>query len=94
MRTTPAENAALGRTIAEKLSRAKGPTVLMIPKKGVSIIDTEGKPFHDPVADAALFDALKASLGGNVELVEMDTDINDEAFAIKAAELLLARLKR
>jgi uncharacterized protein (UPF0261 family) len=94
MRTTPEENAALGRIIAEKLNRATGPTVLMIPNKGVSSIDTEGKPFHDPAADAALFDALRANLGKNVELVEMDTDINDEQFAVRAAELLLAKLKK
>jgi uncharacterized protein (UPF0261 family) len=93
MRTTPPENAVLGRIIAAKLSKAKGPTVLMIPRKGVSLIDTEGKPFHDPAADAALFDALRDNLGKNVELVEVDADINDEAFAMRAAELLLARLK-
>ena len=45
MRTTREENAELGRIIAAKLSKAKGPTVLMIPKKGVSAIDVEGKPF-------------------------------------------------
>jgi uncharacterized protein (UPF0261 family) len=92
MRTTREENAALGRTIADKLNRAKGPTTLMIPMRGVSLIDTEGKPFHDPAADAALFAALKANLGGSVKLVEMETDINDEAFAVRAAETLIASL--
>jgi uncharacterized protein (UPF0261 family) len=93
MRTTREENVALGRTIAEKLSRAKGPTTLMIPTRGVSLIDTEGKPFHDSSADAALFAALRANVGGNVKLVEMETDINDEAFAVRAAETLIARLR-
>ncbi len=93
MRTTVEENVKLGKTIAEKLSRAIGPTVFMIPKKGVSLIDTEGKPFHDPAADTALFDALRAGLDGKVELVEMDTDINDEAFAVRAANLLLDKLR-
>ena len=58
MRTTREENAELGRIIAAKLSKAKGPTVLMIPKKGVSAIDVEGKPFYDAEADEALFAAL------------------------------------
>ncbi len=92
MRTTPEENAELGRLMARKLGRARGPTVLMIPERGVSLIDVEGKPFHDPPADKALFDALKANLPRNVGLVEMDTDINDEIFATRAAELLLAKL--
>src|ERR1700736_1410399 len=73
MRTTGDENAILGRTIAEKLNRAKGPTTLMIPNRGVSLMDAEGKPFHDRDADAALFAALKANLAGNVKLVDLDT---------------------
>jgi uncharacterized protein (UPF0261 family) len=89
MRTTPAENAELGAIVARKLNRAKGPTTFMIPRKGVSSIDVEGRPFHDPAADAAFFAALKANLSGNVTLVELDSDINDEAFAVKAANLLL-----
>jgi uncharacterized protein (UPF0261 family) len=93
MRTTIAENAELGRIIGEKLSRAKGPTVFMIPRKGVSLIDVEGQPFHDSAADAALFDALRANLGANVEVVELDTDINADAFAAQAAELLLQKLE-
>jgi uncharacterized protein (UPF0261 family) len=94
MRTTPEENAALGRIIAEKLARATGPTVFMIPKRGVSSIDVAGKPFFDPVADAALFDALKANRPPNVELVEIDAAINDDAFAVAAAERLLALMSR
>ena len=93
MRTTVEENAELGRIIGGKLARAKGPTVVMVPKKGVSLIDVEGQPFHDPAADTALFDALRAHVGGNVEVVEMDVDINANAFAERAAELLVARLK-
>lgn len=94
MRTTAEENAQLGRTIAEKLNRAKGPTILMIPKGGVSAIGVEGKPFHDPAADAALFDALRAGIGPNVTLVERDLAINDEAFAVEAANLLLQALRK
>ena len=93
MRTTPAENAELGRIIAGKLNEATGPTVFMIPRRGVSSIDVAGKPFHDPVADAALFGAIRANLAGNVRLVEMDTDINDEAFAVEAARLLMEAMK-
>ena len=55
----------------------------MMPKRGVSLIDVEGKPFFDPEADAAFLAALKANLGTNVELVEIDTDINDATFATR-----------
>lgn len=81
MRTTPEENAVLGRLIAEKLNRAQGPTALLVPLRGVSMIDAEGAVFYDPVADAALFEALRAHLEPQVELIEVDAHINDPAFA-------------
>ncbi|MFW5956232.1 MAG: Tm-1-like ATP-binding domain-containing protein [Halorhabdus sp.] len=88
MRTTPEENAQLGEIIAEKLSAATGPTALYLPLEGVSMIDVEGEDFYDPEADAALFDALRAHLDESVELIELETDINDEAFAEAMAEKL------
>src|SRR5262249_47696185 len=51
MRTTPAENAALGARIAGVLGRATGPAVVLIPEGGVSALDAPGKPFYDPEAD-------------------------------------------
>ncbi|QSG09024.1 Tm-1-like ATP-binding domain-containing protein [Halapricum desulfuricans] len=88
MRTTPEENAELGEIIAEKLSAATGPTALYLPLSGVSMIDIEGEDFHDPEADTALFEALREHLADSVELVEMETDVNDEAFARAMAEKL------
>jgi uncharacterized protein (UPF0261 family) len=81
MRTTPEECAQLGREIGEKLSRATGPTALFIPLRGVSMIATDGGPFHDAAADEALFSAVRESAGPNVEVVELDLDVNDPAFA-------------
>jgi uncharacterized protein (UPF0261 family) len=93
MRTTPEECAELGRRIARKLSAATGPTALFIPLQGVSMIDAEGQPFHDPEADAALFAALREGLGENVELVEMDCNVNDPAFADAMVEKLDAYIE-
>jgi len=88
MRTTPDECAELGRQIARKLSDATGPTALFVPLKGVSMIATEGGPFHDAAADEALFGALREGLGANVEVHELDTDVNDPAFAEAMADRL------
>lgn len=93
MRTTKEENEQLGKMIAEKLNRARGPAIFIMPKKGVSLIDKEGEPFYDVAADAAFLQSLKDNLGDKVRLVEMDTDINDPQFATKAANLLLENLK-
>jgi uncharacterized protein (UPF0261 family) len=89
MRTTAEESAELGRRIARKLSAATGPVTLFVPLRGVSLIDVEGQPFHDAAADAALFEALRAGLDRErVELVELDLDVNDPAFAEAMAERL------
>ena len=88
MRTTPEECAELGRRIARKLSAATGPTALFVPLRGVSMIATEGGPFHDDTADEALFGALRKGLADNVELHEVDADVNDPAFAEAMANRL------
>ena len=89
MRTTAEENAELGRRIAEKLNRAGSPTVLFVPLGGVSAIDVDGQPFHDPQADAALFDALREHLDRDrVEVREIDAQVNDPAFATAMADRL------
>jgi uncharacterized protein (UPF0261 family) len=90
MRTTAEENKEIGRKIAEKLNMATGKTALFLPLKGVSLIDVEGQPFYGPEEDAALFDTLRSSVDQNVvELIEMDTDINDVTFAEAAAQKLI-----
>ena len=95
MRTTPDECRRLGEIIAGKLNAATGPTSLFIPLRGVSMIDAEGMPFHDPVADAALFDALRANLDrARVDLVELDLHVNDAAFADALADRLLGMLAK
>jgi uncharacterized protein (UPF0261 family) len=88
MRTTPEECAELGRQIALKLKAARGPVSLFIPLRGVSMIATEGQPFHDPAADTALIDALRQHVDSHVDVREMDTDINDPEFARAMADRL------
>jgi uncharacterized protein (UPF0261 family) len=88
MRTTPEECGELGRTIGRKLSAATGPTVLFVPLKGVSMIAVEGQPFYDKAADDALLVGLHETLGPSVEVHEVDTDINDAAFADAMADRL------
>jgi uncharacterized protein (UPF0261 family) len=93
MRTTPEENDQLGKEIAHKASAAKGPTAILLPRRGVSAIDKEGGPFWWPEADQALFDSIRLWKAPGVELIEMDCHINDFAFAEAAGQTLL-RLTR
>jgi uncharacterized protein (UPF0261 family) len=88
MRTTPEECAELGRRLARKLNRARGPVTLFIPLRGVSLIAIEGRVFHDRRADAALLEAIREHIDDRVEVREMDTDINDPTFAVAMADAL------
>ena len=83
MRTTPEENATIGKWIVERLNQMDGPVRFLLPLKGISAIDAEGKPFHDPIANAALFDAIRKNWRSapNRKLIEIDAHINDAAFA-------------
>jgi uncharacterized protein (UPF0261 family) len=88
MRTTPDESVELGREIGRKLTAAAGPTVLFVPLRGVSAIAVPGQVFHDADADAALLRGLDETLSATVERHDLDTDINDPAFAIAMADRL------
>jgi uncharacterized protein (UPF0261 family) len=88
MRTSREEAAELGRVVAARLSRGTGPVTVFIPRRGFSSIGIEGGIFRDAAADEALVGELRANLGPAVEVVEMDTDINDPAFAQAMAQRL------
>jgi uncharacterized protein (UPF0261 family) len=92
MRTTPDECREIGRRIAAQLNRATGPVVVLLPMRGVSMIDREGQPFHDPTADAALYAALREGLRKEIRVRELDAHVNDPEFAHALADELLALL--
>jgi len=77
MRTTPAENTAIGEFLARKIAAFTGPAVFLVPTGGVSVLDVPGAPFHDPEADAALL----AALDGVAVVRTVPAAINDPEFA-------------
>jgi len=90
MRTNVDENRQMGEAFAAKANAATGPVAFLIPLRGVSILDGDGEAFCDRQADGAMFDAIKAGLRDDIEVVEMDCNINDPRFAAKAVEMMLA----
>lgn len=86
MRTTPDENRAIGQFIVKRLNQMPGPVRFLLPLKGISAIDAEGQVFHDPLANAALFNSIRQGWkkADNHELIEVNAHINDPAFATAA----------
>ena len=94
MRTTVDECVQLGEIMAEKLNQSTGAVTVLLPLKGFSMIDLEGKNFHLPEANAALCETLKSKLRSDIEIVEMDCEINDPSFAARCAEELMANIAK
>jgi len=90
MRTSPEENRRIGGWIADRWNQVAGPVRILIPEGGVSALDAPGEMFHDPEADAALFEAVAARLQETParRLVRLPHHINDSAFARAAVEAL------
>lgn len=93
MRTNVEENKIMGKVFAEKANAAQGPVAVLIPLKGVSILDGDGEMFCDREADQAMFDTLKANLNKDIEVIELNCNINDPKFAEKAVEMMLALIE-
>ncbi len=91
MRTTRDENRAIGEWMGLRINQMDGPVRLLLPEGGVSALDAPGKPFHDPEADAALFEALERTIARTAlrRVERVKANINDDAFvaAVTAAFL-------
>ncbi len=94
MRTTPEENVAIARFIAEKLNQARGPVCVVLPLGGVSSIDKPGKLFHHPEANEALFRTLKQALSSKIEVVEDQHHIDDPEFATLVGKTMVDLLAK
>ncbi|MFN8215323.1 MAG: Tm-1-like ATP-binding domain-containing protein [Solirubrobacterales bacterium] len=85
VRTNAEECGRIGAELGRRLAAARGPTAVFVPLRGVSALSGAGRVFDDPDADAALFGGLRRTLGGEVELHEIDAHINDPEFALAMA---------
>jgi uncharacterized protein (UPF0261 family) len=88
------EMASIGKAMAEKLNRALGPLVVVVPNQGFSPANRRGKPLYDPEADQAFVGALRQRLKPSARIVEVDAHINDELFAKEAVGLLCELMQK
>jgi uncharacterized protein (UPF0261 family) len=89
MRTNVEENTRIGEMIAETANACAGKVAILLPLRGVSMLDSKGEPFWDPDADAACFAAIRRRVKPGIPVVEVDANINDPEFANQAAAGLL-----
>jgi uncharacterized protein (UPF0261 family)/ABC-type branched-subunit amino acid transport system ATPase component len=99
MRTTRDENRAFGEWIAGRLNQMNGPMRFLLPEGGVSMLDTPGKPFHDPEADNALFEAIEKTVRPSQQrrVERVPGNINDASFVdavVAAFRSIAPKLRR
>ena len=94
VRLTPEELRHVGRQVAEKLNRAKGPAQVFIPLKGFSYPDREGLPHWEPEGNRAFIDSLKENLRPPIPVTELDAHINDPEFIDPVVEAFIKMMKK
>ncbi len=92
MRTNVEECTQIGREIGFRLRQAYAPVTLLIPLRGVSMLDAPEQPFFDTTANSALFASLRENCGSSVNVKEYDLHINDPDFAKALAKELVYNL--
>ncbi|MFQ5711669.1 MAG: Tm-1-like ATP-binding domain-containing protein [Candidatus Geothermarchaeales archaeon] len=94
VRTNKEEMEVIGRTMADKLNKAVGPVVVVVPLRGMSMYNVKGGALYDPEADEAFLTSLKNNIDPRIEVVEVDAHINDPIFADICVSNLLDMLEK
>ena len=93
VRTTADELRQAADVIASRLNRAKGRWTFLVPLKGWSSLDKEGRPIYDPVADAAFVSRLKQQLLEPDRVREVDLHLYTPEFARVAVDEFLGHFE-
>jgi uncharacterized protein (UPF0261 family) len=88
VRMGPEEMKQFARIVGEKLNKSRGPTYVLIPKKGWSEADKAGMELFDPKTNQIFVEQLKKIINHNIPIEEMNAHISDPAFALRAVEVL------
>jgi uncharacterized protein (UPF0261 family) len=86
------EMVAVGRFIAERLTRSSGSSLVLIPGRGFSQLNIAGGPMFEPESDRGFLEGVAQGLretgATNIQVEMLDMHINDSAFAEAAAKRL------
>jgi uncharacterized protein (UPF0261 family) len=86
MRTNADELRQAADVIAERLNQSAGPFTFLIPLRGWSLLNKEGKPLYDPAANAAFVARLKEKLNNKTAIKELDLHLYTPEFARAAVD--------
>lgn len=81
IRLSPEELRQVAKAFREKLNKARGPVKVLIPQKGWSSVDSPGNATYDPEEDGVFEEELRKGLNTDIEIVRVDVNMEDPAFA-------------
>lgn len=93
MRTNKEENTMLGELLGGKINQSFGPVIVLLPERGLSQMDDQGKEFYNPEVNQALFDSIKRKVREPVTVFDLDAHINEPFFATIAVNSLVLMME-
>jgi uncharacterized protein (UPF0261 family) len=89
---TPDEMRAAAREMIDRLNRALGPVVVILPLRGFSMPNQEGQPLWVPEGNQAVIDEFRSTLKSDIPLIVVDQHLNDSEFAGLVSEHMVRLL--
>lgn len=86
VRTSPEECRAIARRLAECLNISRAPYLFLLPLRGWSSLDSEGRGLFDPAADEAFHEELLLHLARPERIREIDANLYSSEFAAACVE--------
>jgi uncharacterized protein (UPF0261 family) len=77
---TQGELLDMARIYAEKLNKAQGPTIFLVPLRGWLNVETEGSEYFEPEALQAFSDILRRDVKPEIEIRDVDVNIDTVEF--------------
>ncbi len=89
VRASHEEMIELGHIFSNRLNMAKGPVVIAVPTKGLSIPNVPDGPFWNPKADAAFLATLQSEIRADIPVYTYDQHVNEPEFGRVVANLFV-----
>lgn len=89
LRLSDEEMRQVSEVFAEKLSNAKGKTVLVFPTQGWSAVDRPSSHMFDADQDSIFLNVMRERLGSRLDIREVEANLEDDRFAEAVEEVCL-----
>ncbi len=76
----------IGKEVASRINKSKGPVVLLVPLKGFRQNTLPGEPLFNPEIDGIIIEEIEKNLRSDIPVIRVDENINDAAFSLLAAQ--------